>query len=165
MAARCRPGAHRAKVPITVQRNPFIGTEPKGNPAFRDLDGDGDLDFALGANGGPPPARGQIPITVQGNPFAALDAGRDSAPAFMDVDGDGRADLVLGAADGTVEVWSARGNIPITVNGNPFAAIDVGGTASPPSWISTVTATSTSSSARGTGRCGAGATTAAPSPR
>ncbi len=77
------------------------GRAPHSAPAFADLDGDGDLDIALGAQG----TSVQF-FTNTGSEFVdgatlALAGGRGRiVPALGDLDGDGRADLVVGNTAG-----------------------------------------------------------------
>ncbi len=87
--------------------NPFNGLAI-GNyatPALVDLDGDGDLDAVVGANGGAlayfentgtATAAVFTARTGAANPFDGLDFGDQSTPVFADMDGDGDLDLVAG---------------------------------------------------------------------
>lgn len=94
-----------------IVTNPF-GLSTSGaaynNPAFADLDGDGDLDVFMGMQNGSirhqentgdafSPAFGTASI----NPFGLTDIGSEAAPTFADLDSDGDLDAFIGALDGS----------------------------------------------------------------
>ncbi len=128
-------------------------------PSFADLDGDGDFDAFVGANGYQYITFGSYGyygimkfregqsgtfITPAGNPLGILDGGPREylAPHLVDFDGDGDADAVIGGADGRVQFFentspslpTALANVAFaerTGLGNPFGGIDVGTSSKP----------------------------------
>ncbi|MBK8118775.1 MAG: VCBS repeat-containing protein [Sulfuritalea sp.] len=135
-----RSGAAGAVKP---HRNPFDGFDvgSMSTPFFGAINGDGDLDLAVGAAGGTlkyyentgtATAPVYLERTGTANPFDGIDVGDRSALAFADLDGDRDPDLVVGAGDGTLKVYvnTGTGSVPVYVvrtgAANPFNGIDVG---------------------------------------
>lgn len=90
----------------TGDSNPFSNLN--GQPAFADLDKDGDLDLALGAADGTLKYyrndSGTFTEQAGGNnPFVGFtfDVGENANPVFVDLNNDQHQDLVVGNADGT----------------------------------------------------------------
>jgi large repetitive protein len=116
-------------------------------PAFRDLDGDGDLDLVAGElygtfhyfeNTGSATSPEFVERNGGDNPLDGLDVdGLLAKPAFGDIDGDGDLDLVAGNSDGVFQYFQNTGNatsaefVERTGSANPFAGQDVGGNSTP----------------------------------
>ena len=128
----------------TPQTNPFgfSGVSLKSNPAFADLDNDGDLDAFIGEedgntiyfeNTGSP--NSPAFATPQTNPFGLSDVGFYSSPAFVDIDKDGDLDAFSGEAFGDTIYFENTGsaNSPAFAapKTNPFGLSDVGRGSSP----------------------------------
>ncbi|WP_322896208.1 MULTISPECIES: VCBS repeat-containing protein [unclassified Yoonia] len=118
--------------------SPFDGIDfgVNADPAFVDLDGDGDLDLVVGLVGGTLVAyenTGSTFALMTINPFAGIDVGARSSPVFADVTGDGRADLVVGDNLGRFKVYQATANgfVQLTGAANPLDGLDIGSNAKP----------------------------------
>ena len=87
-------------------------------PAFADLDGDGDPDFIIGKDNGDICYYENIGTatnpdftqrTGAANPLEGVYAGFLSAPVFTDLDGDNDLDLVIGNQDGAIHYFENTG--------------------------------------------------------
>ncbi|WP_179862199.1 FG-GAP-like repeat-containing protein [Longibacter salinarum] len=109
----------------TGASNPFDGFDAGDDsiPGLADIDGDGDLDLAVGKNEstvsnsityfenvGSASDPDYQQRTASDNPFDGF-AGTDSAPVFGDVDGDGDVDAAVGAADGQIRYLENTGDV------------------------------------------------------
>jgi hypothetical protein len=120
--------------------NPFDGIDigAASDPAFVDLDDDGDMDVVVGElygtikyfenDGG-----SFSELTGTDNPFDGIDVGTRSAPGFVDYDNDGDLDLYIGEKYGTVFYFENDGGTftELTGTDNPFDGIDIDQITSP----------------------------------
>lgn len=124
--------------------NPF-GLSDVGdltNPAFVDIDGDGDLDAFIGNSYGNTlffrntgTTNNPIFAVPSSNPFGLTDVGSGASPTFADIDNDGDLDAFLGNSAGNTLFFRNTGTASSAIfaapNPNPFGLSDVGFRASP----------------------------------
>ncbi len=124
--------------------NPFglanVGTY--ANPAFVDIDGDGDLDAFVGNTVGNTlffrntgTASNPAFAAATTNPFGLTNVGRYANPTFVDIDGDGDLDALLGNTVGNTLFFSNTGTTSSPAFAaavtNPFGLTDAGIDSSP----------------------------------
>lgn len=134
------------KIPDSENPTNGIDVGETADPAFIDVDGDGDQDLFIGAddgtinffsNTGSNNAPNFMSIVGAANPFNGVDVGDISTIAFVDINGDNLPDAFVGEEDGNINFFrnSGTANSPnfqqIIGVGNPFNNIDVGDQSSP----------------------------------
>ncbi len=105
----------------TDAANPFDGVNVGrySAPVIADLDGDGDLDVAVGENDGTVnyflnTGSASAPVFAQqngaANPFNGIDVGVNATLGLADLDGDGDLDAVMGSNAGTLRYFENTGS-------------------------------------------------------
>jgi hypothetical protein len=143
------PASTKAQVSFTAQTgalNPLNGVSvSRAQPAFVDIDGDGDQDVFIGSMSGAisyykNTGTSTAPVftlqTGPANPFNGVtipgSLGGYAAPAFADIDGDGDFDAFFGGYYGVIYYYKNTGTATApaftlqTGAANPFNSVDVG---------------------------------------
>lgn len=111
------------------------------DPAFADIDGDGDVDAIIGTDWSVEYWQNQngtfVEQTGSNNPFdsiASIENIYRPSPEFADIDSDGDADFILGRNHGTIHYFENNNGsfTELTGSSNPFDAIEVAGGYSKP---------------------------------
>ena len=99
--------------------NPFYGIDvgTDSEPAFADMDGDGDYDLLVAEDAGTfnyfentgTASSASFAMTGESNPWGLSDVGEDATVNFADIDADGDLDLIVG--EGTDDEGSGAGTI------------------------------------------------------
>jgi hypothetical protein len=119
--------------------NPFGLTRvgQRSAPAFADIDGDGDLDAALGINDGIMLFQntGSSAAPAFATPVELGEPMSFAHPGFGDLDGDGDLDALVGESSGNVVLYRNTGTAQVPAFAaavtNPFGLIDVGANSAP----------------------------------
>ena len=109
------------------------------NPAFADIDADGDLDVFIGEGDGymnffentGSSLAPSFSLSSSTAPFGLTDIGLLSVPAFTDIDGDGDFDAFVGEWNGNINFFENTGsssapNFLFSTSLSPFGLTDVG---------------------------------------
>lgn len=107
--------------------NPF-GLSDVGfdaNPAFVDIDGDGDQDAFVGKEDGSTTffrntgtANNPVFAAAHTNPFGLIDIGLESSPSFADIDNDGDQDAFVGERGGSIFFFVNGGLLLVSTSGD-----------------------------------------------
>lgn len=107
--------------------NPFglIDVGYNANPAFVDIDGDGDQDAFVGKEDGSTlffrntgTVNNPVFSAAGTNPFGLIDIGLESSPSFADIDNDGDQDAFVGERGGNIIFFVNNGLLLTSTAGN-----------------------------------------------